>query len=104
METIAIPVVVESDKLGFFQFSQKKFSNSWFESDLEMIRLIGEIIINALIRKESELSILLNETRLLSTLHSIGDAVISTDNDGQVVMMNNMAEMLTGWTWDQAKN
>ena len=104
METIAIPVVVESDKLGFFQFSQKKFSNSWFESDLEMIRLIGEIIINALIRKESELSILLNETRLLTTLHSIGDAVISTDNDGQVVMMNNMAEMLTGWTWDQAKN
>ena len=102
METIAIPVTIESEKMGFFQFSQKQFSNSWVETDLEMIRLIGEIIISALIRKENEMSIKLNETRLTTTLHSIGDAVIATDNDGRIVMMNKMAEAITGWTMDQA--
>ncbi len=102
METIAIPIVIESEKMGFFQFSQKQFSNNWFETDLEMIRLIGEIIISALIRKENEMSIKLNETRLSTTLHSIGDAVIATDNDGLIIMMNKMAETITGWPRDEA--
>ena len=32
-----------------------------------------------------------------TTLHSIGDAVISTDDKGCVVLMNPVAEKLTGW-------
>lgn len=36
------------------------------------------------------------------TLHAIGDAVISTDPDGKVLMMNAIAERLTGWPTDDA--
>jgi PAS domain S-box-containing protein len=32
-----------------------------------------------------------------TTLHSIGDAVISTDADGKVTLMNPVAEMMTGY-------
>ena len=41
-----------------------------------------------------------NEQRelLRITLHSIGDAVITTDVDGRVTSMNAVAEWLTGWT------
>ena len=35
--------------------------------------------------------------QLLLTLRSIGDAVITTDLDGRVVLMNRVAEQLTGW-------
>jgi PAS domain S-box-containing protein len=38
-----------------------------------------------------------------TTLYSIGDAVISTDLNGNVVLMNPTAEMLTEWTLDEAK-
>lgn len=31
------------------------------------------------------------------TLHSIGDAVITTDTDGRVTFLNPVAESLTGW-------
>lgn len=34
---------------------------------------------------------------LLTTLHSIGDAVIVTDANGDVTLMNPQAEKLTGW-------
>jgi PAS domain S-box-containing protein len=36
------------------------------------------------------------------TLKSIGDAVISTDGDGRVLLMNPVAEELTGWTTTEA--
>ena len=41
--------------------------------------------------------------RLFITLHSIGDGVISTDNSGRVVLMNAVAETLTGWTAEAAR-
>ena len=36
--------------------------------------------------------------RLAVTLRSIGDAVITTDSDGRIVLMNPIAEVLTGWS------
>jgi diguanylate cyclase (GGDEF)-like protein/PAS domain S-box-containing protein len=37
------------------------------------------------------------------TLHSIGDAVITTDITGQVQQINPAAEQLTGWAWQEAQ-
>lgn len=36
------------------------------------------------------------------TLNSIGDAVITTDVDGRVLLLNPVAELLTGWTQSEA--
>lgn len=41
--------------------------------------------------------------RLHVTLASIGDAVISTDANGRVEFLNSVAEQLTGWTTNEAK-
>jgi len=38
------------------------------------------------------------------TLHSIGDAVITTNVSGKIEYMNHVAESLTSWSLDQAKN
>ena len=40
--------------------------------------------------------------KLRVTLYGIGDAVITTDLEGRVTMMNPVAEGLTGWTQDEA--
>ncbi len=51
-----------------------------------------------------ELEHLLRDEReqLLVTLRSIGDAVITTDLDRRVVLMNRVAERLTGWRYCEA--
>src|SRR4029453_7361418 len=49
-------------------------------------------------RKENALRLLFQQT-----LHSIGDAVISTDGEQRVRLMNDVAEQLTGWTLAEAK-
>lgn len=42
--------------------------------------------------------------RLAVTLRSIGDGVITTDVDGRVLMLNNIAEKLTGWSQEMSAN
>ena len=38
-----------------------------------------------------------------TTLLSIGDGFISTDRQGRVVLMNQIAEFLTGWSQEEAQ-
>ncbi|MCF7929060.1 MAG: PAS domain S-box protein [Spirochaetales bacterium] len=54
-------------------------------------------------RKKAEKELAEREEKLRITLDSIGDAVITTDLDGNVIRMNPVAEKLTGWTVDTAK-
>ena len=61
---------------------------------------ITSILKNLEQKKEIE-----EQRRFLSiTLNSIGDGVIVTDKEGRVKRLNSIAENLTGWSIEQAKN
>jgi PAS domain S-box-containing protein len=53
-------------------------------------------------RKQAERLLATEKERLLVTLRSIGDGVITTDIEGCVVLMNSVAEALTGWSLQDA--
>jgi PAS domain S-box-containing protein len=53
-------------------------------------------------RKEIEEELRLREENLSITLNSIGDAVISTNTEGNITRMNPVAEVLTGWKINEA--
>ena len=52
--------------------------------------------------KEYEKQLSDEKERLAVTLNSIGDGVISTTIDGIIVMLNRVAQSLTGWRQDEA--
>ena len=52
---------------------------------------------------ETNASLRVSEERLAVTLNSIGDAVIATDADARITLLNPVAEVLTGWSQAQAK-
>ncbi|PKL19906.1 MAG: hypothetical protein CVV48_15645 [Spirochaetae bacterium HGW-Spirochaetae-4] len=54
-------------------------------------------------RKRIERLFYIEKNRLEATLMSVGDGVITTDMHGKVVMLNKVAENLTGWTIQEAK-
>jgi PAS domain S-box-containing protein len=54
-------------------------------------------------RKRSEILLSQEKERLAVTLRSIGDGVITTDLNGNVVIINRAAEELTGWKLEEAK-
>ena len=65
-------------------------------------------MVQGLLESKDELSNALDtlkekEQHLAITLNSIGDAVISTDEKGNVIRMNPVAENLTGWSFQEAQ-
>lgn len=54
-------------------------------------------------RDYAEQALLEEKERAQVTLHSIGDAVITTDSSGNVEYLNPVAEKLTGWGSDEVK-
>ncbi len=70
---------------------------------------VGEIAelaenFNAMVRavREAQAELATSEERLAITLNSIGDAILATGSDGRVVLMNPIAEQLTGWSHAEA--
>jgi PAS domain S-box-containing protein len=53
-------------------------------------------------RKRTEAELAAEKERLSVTLRSIGDGVIATDVEGRVVLINKVAESLTGWDAESA--
>lgn len=67
---------------------------SQFSQSVQMAIMNMQLV--SLIKSERE--------RAEVTLHSIADAVITTNINGEIEYMNNVAESLTAWTLDEAKN
>jgi diguanylate cyclase (GGDEF)-like protein/PAS domain S-box-containing protein len=74
--------------------------------------LIGAIISRNLLRRTEQIEEALRLSREVAfaeqelshvTLHSIGDAVISTDRVGRIRFLNTAAEQLTGWSAQDAR-
>jgi len=92
--------VIEAMKMGVVDFLQKPVDvnvlrDSIFSSiDKWKLRNELRVAYNNL-EQEKEL--------LAVTMRSIGDGVIATDLDGRIIMMNRVAEELTGWSVDSAK-
>jgi PAS domain S-box-containing protein len=64
-------------------------------ANAELRREIGE-------RERTEEDLAAEKERLNVTLRSIGEGVISADREGKVVLINNVAEKLTGWKQEEA--
>ena len=72
------------------------------ESDIQMIKLFSARASSELERKLALAETLMEKERAQITLHSIGDGVITTDNQGCIDYMNPVAEAMTGWRYHQA--
>lgn len=59
--------------------------------------IIGYIVKTSLLGRNYLKEIVETHNRLRATLYSVGDAVIATDKNGIIQMMNPIAEKLTGW-------
>lgn len=80
-------------------------TDRWFELNVFPTRddEFTVVVQNVTARKHSEQIVAAEKEWLNVTLQSVGDAVIATDVEGKVAVMNTVAENLTGWKADDAQ-
>src|SRR4030042_3514636 len=86
-------------RLGAYDFIEKPFESR------EILNTITHCLNHLELRKEVERKnkeLDFEKERLLVTLFSIGDGVIATDTEGKILLINKVAEELTGWTQEEA--
>jgi diguanylate cyclase (GGDEF)-like protein/PAS domain S-box-containing protein len=77
------------------------YQASFTNVDGDAVGSIGALI-DISERNDAQAALAFENERVETTLASIGDAVISTDVDGQVLMLNKVAQQLTGWSREEA--
>ncbi len=73
------------------------------ELEIQVEERTKELKLDIIERKQAEEMLAEEKERLAVTLRSIGDGVITTDIEGKIVLINKVAEELTGWTHSEAK-
>lgn len=88
----------------FFEWLARKSNGEcfWVEislrlTDIEKQKQLIAIVRDVHIRKTAERELATEKEQLSVTLRSIGDGVITTDIQGRIILMNRVAENLTGW-------
>ena len=103
---------VENAKLHgpqLFEWKSKRKNGEffWSEVGLKFREIAGKGYVVAIVRdiserKEAEQLLAEERERLAVTLRSIGDGVITTDIDGNITLINRVAESLSGWNQVEA--
>jgi PAS domain S-box-containing protein len=113
---MCVPLIVRGQTLGTITLVHADSGRRFQQADLTLaLDLAGRAALaidNArlyhaaqqeiLERRRAEELLADEKERLAVTLHSIGDGVITTDRDGRIVLLNKIAEELTGWRRDEA--
>ena len=102
LSILVLPVWVEGKWHGFIGFDDTKKRREWSREDIRLLRTAAEMIGGYTERKKAENSLAAEKERLIVTLRSIGDGVITTNAEGKIVLMNRAAEEMTGWTEEAA--
>lgn len=78
-----------------YRQSQLRLKN-WVEQETQRLLDVQEAINKKL--QHANVTLRDSEAKLAVTLSSIGDAVIATDDEARVTLLNPVAEQLTGWS------
>jgi PAS domain S-box-containing protein len=94
------PLVVDDRLVGVMAiFARKALS----QATLEAMSSVADEIAVGIERKTTHERLHEQREWLSVTLASIGDAVITTDDEGRVTFLNAVAQEMTGWTLNEAE-
>ena len=96
------PVTLKDEPYGAIAVFRSQ--NEFDDIDEQLMSQFSQSVQMAIINMQLVSDIKSERERAEVTLHSIGDAVITTNVSGEIEYMNHIAETLTSWSFKDAKN
>ncbi len=100
---LVVPVTHGLKLLGFIGFDAVQMEKSWTEEDLTLLRTLGDIIAQALERKNAE-ETLRTEKEFTDTLIDTAQAIVLVlDKEGKIIRFNHFMEEVSGYKLEEVK-
>ena len=97
-----ILTLCDLDNEGDAKEAVQRGAQGWLSKGYFDNNLVPQALHNIIERMKVEKRLYVTAARAEITLNSIGDAVISTDMAGRVDYLNTVAELITGWSREEA--
>ncbi len=94
---INIPMIYRKSIIGFLGFDSVRKEKIWPEDNIMLIKIIGEIFVNALVRKQAEEALRESEERYRTIFEDSRDAIYITTREGIFVEVNQSLLNLFGY-------
>ena len=94
---ISVPLICQGTFIGWLGFASFNKEETWSESSINLLRIIGEMFANALHRQQAEAKI----REQAALLDVATDAIMVRGLDSQILFWNRGAEKLYGWTQEE---
>ncbi|MCC7431100.1 response regulator, partial [bacterium] len=102
LSILIVPIFIENKLFGFIGFDDCHLERIWKPNEEAILFIIANSF-GGLFRQISFQKELSDEKEMLSvTLESLDEGVISTDTEGKIILINNFAEMLTGFSAEES--
>ena len=95
---LIFPFYIRGVLSGFTGFDHVRRSANWNDSDLSLLHMFSDVISSALERRRLDEALNESEDKAHSITESAMDAIIMTDNDGEIIYWNPAAEKIFGYT------
>jgi PAS domain S-box-containing protein len=98
---LVVPMVLRRVLTGFVGFDSVKEKKTWPEDIVAVLRLVGEIIANAIDRKRTEIKLKQSEEKYRALVQDAYSIMLRMDSHGTVTFCNEFAERFFGFSAEE---
>jgi len=98
---IVVPMVFQGQLMGFLGFDSVRFEKRWREDIIGLLRIAGENILRALVRKRTEDALRASEEHYRMLAETMNDGLIELDENGRYVYVNKRYGEMFGRHWTE---
>jgi diguanylate cyclase (GGDEF)-like protein/PAS domain S-box-containing protein len=102
---INIPMIYRKSIIGFLGFDSVRKEKIWPEDNIMLIKIIGEIFVNALVRKQAEKALKESEQKFRNIFENASDGVLVVDVETKKFYLGNkMICQMLNYSHEEIKN
>ncbi|MCX7966035.1 MAG: PAS domain S-box protein [Syntrophorhabdaceae bacterium] len=94
---IAVPIVSSYTLIGFFGFEKVKEKRIWPESVISLLKIVGELLANAIIRKQMAKALNESEKKYRSIFDNIIEGIFQITPEGKILSVNPSFALMHGY-------